>query len=359
MKTLRIAVTPGDGIAYECMDSVMAVLENAEKYFKDEMKLEYVYENIGHDVWKETGACVELDGVTYGGISEKALEVFDTTDAMIYIATSGGDFPRGIYTPFPVIRKRYGIFANVRPSKTLPNVFSLKPDIDLVLVREQTEGLWMGREADLGNGVVTAEVRISRAASEKIARFAFELARERDQKKHVVVAHKDNVLNKAFGMFVDSFRRVAKEYPDCTLEDMHTDVLPYQLMKQPERFDVIATTNMYGDAISGQTTGICGGLGVGPSGEYGDNWAVFRPVHGSAPKWKGKDRVNPTAGILSGVMMLEYLGNKNGLPKAKVAANHIRKAINKVLVEKKHLTQDLGGTAGTKEMTSAIIEAME
>jgi isocitrate/isopropylmalate dehydrogenase len=153
-----------------------------KKYYGSEISLEYVHENIGFDLFEETGASMIIEGVTFGGITQKSLDVFDTTDAMIYIATSGGDFPRGIYTPFPVVRRHFGIFANVRPSKTLPNVYSLKPDIDLVLVREQTEGLWMGHEEEVAPGEIIAQVKITTAASEKIGRFACELAMQRNGK---------------------------------------------------------------------------------------------------------------------------------------------------------------------------------
>jgi isocitrate/isopropylmalate dehydrogenase len=356
MKSARISVTPGDGISYEVMDSVLACMDKAKKYYGSEISLEYVHENIGFDLFEETGASMIIEGVTFGGITQKSLDVFDTTDAMIYIATSGGDFPRGIYTPFPVVRRHFGIFANVRPSKTLPNVYSLKPDIDLVLVREQTEGLWMGHEEEVAPGEIIAQVKITTAASEKIGRFACELAMQRNGKKLVTAVHKDNVLNLAFGTFKDCVAKAAAEYPEITFEDMHTDVLPYQLIKDPEHFDVIVTTNMYGDAISGETTGICGGLGVGPSGEYGDNWAVFRSVHGSAPKYKGMDRVDPVAGILSACMMMDFLAGRKQAPTLKIAADRIRDAVNKVLAEGTHVTRDLGGSAGTKEMTTAILE---
>lgn len=359
MKLIRIAVVPGDGIGPELSNVTLEVLTEAASSFKDRLKLDFVERNIGYDVFQETGIYVEDHGVKHGGVSEEILKCYDSTNAMLYVATSGGSLPEGFLSPFPVVRRRYGIFANVRPAKTLPGIFSIKPDIDLVLVREQTEGLWMGRETGKENEVIRAEVTVSRKATEKLARFSFELARSRNRLKKVVCVHKSNVLPKAFGLFVNVFTEVSRDYPDCSLVDMHTDVLPYELIAAPEKLDVIATTNMYGDAISGEVAGICGGLGIAPSGEYGTDYAIFRPVHGSAPDLKGKNVANPIGTILSAAMMMDWLGNRHDSPEACHIAGSMRLAVESVLKEGKCMTPDMGGTDSTTSIAKAIINALK
>jgi isocitrate/isopropylmalate dehydrogenase len=358
MKRIRIAVVPGDGIGPEISKVTLDVLTEAASSFRDQLQLDYVERNIGYDVWQETGVYVEENGVKHGGVSEDILKCYGSADAMLYVATSGGSLPEGFLSPFPVVRRRFGIFANVRPARTLPKVFSIKPDIDLVLVREQTEGLWMGKETGMDNEVIHAQVTISHKATEKLAVFAFELARSRNRLKKVVCAHKSNVLPKAFGLFLNVFKEVSRRYVDCSLVDMHTDVLPYELIVAPEKLDVIATTNMYGDAISGEVAGICGGLGIAPSGEYGADYAIFRPVHGSAPDLKGKNVANPIATILSAAMMMDWLGNKHHSSEACCVASRIRRAVESVLKEGKIVTPDLGGTASTVAVAQAIMGAI-
>lgn len=359
MKNIRIAVVPGDGIGPEIAKLTLAVLSAAANSFKEQLNLEYVERNIGYDVWQETGEFVEVDGVKHGGISEDILKCYDSTSAMLYVATSGGSLPQGFMTPFPVVRRRFGIFVNVRPAKTMPTVYSIKPDIDLVLVREQTEGLWMGREYGVENEVMNAQVTVSRKATEKLAEFCFTLARSRNRLKKVVCVHKNNVLPKTFGLFVNVFKEVSLKYADCSFVDMHTDVLPYELIAAPEKLDVIATTNMYGDAISGEIAGICGGLGIAPSGEYGPDYGIFRPVHGSAPDLKGKNVANPIATFLSAAMMMEWLGNKYNSSEASLIAGHIRKAVERVLKDGKFMTPDLGGSASTVMVAEAVINALK
>jgi isocitrate/isopropylmalate dehydrogenase len=359
MKNIRIAVVPGDGIGPEISKVTLNVLTEAARSSKDRLKLDFIEKNIGYELWQETGEYLEINGIKHGGISEDILKCYDSTDAMLYVATSGGSFPQGFLTPFPVVRRRYGIFANVRPAKTLPNVFSIKLDIDLVLVREQTEGLWMGKEHGIENEVMHAQVTISRKATERLAEFAFELARSRNRLKKVVCVHKNNVLPKAFGLFLNVFKEVSQKYIDCSLVDMHTDVLPYELIIAPEKLDVIATTNMYGDAISGEVAGICGGLGIAPSGEYGVDYAIFRPVHGSAPDLKGKNVANPIATILSAAMMMEWLGDKHHSAEACSMGSRIRQSVESVLKNGKFMTPDLGGTASTDMVAQAIIDSLK
>jgi len=353
----RIAVVPGDGIGPEVMDVALEVLRAAAAQDR-RLQFEFVTRNIGYELWLETGEHMVIDGIKYGGISEEALRVYEGTDAMLYVATSGGSFPRGYLTPFPVVRRHFGVFANVRPARSMQNVFSLKAGIDLVLVREQTEGMWMGAEYGEPNVESHAVATVTREATARVSRFAFSLARARNRLRKVTCVHKSNVLPRTFGLFVDVCAEVSREFPDCVFDEMHTDVLPFELIRSPESLDVILTTNMYGDAISGEVAGICGGLGIAPSGEYGEKYAIFRPVHGSAPDIKGKGIANPIATIRSAAMMLQWLGTTRDSASALAAGARIERAVERVTREGKVLTPDLGGTATSEEVGRAVIAAM-
>jgi len=359
MKNLiNIAYVPGDGIGPEL---IKVGLDTMNMLFSDikEVTANFTICDIGYENWIETEEYIFEYGRKFGGISEEKIKSISDTDAMLYIATSGGDFPREFNTPFPVIRRRFNIYANVRPAFSYPNIPSLKPDIDFVLIREQTEGMWMGEEKIIEPGIVKATATITRKASLKVAKFAFEMARKRNKLKKVTCIHKDNVLRYAFGEFVSACKEVAKEYSDVAFEEMHTDVLPFELIRKPNNFDIILTTNMYGDIISGETTAITGGLGICPSGEYGDNYAIFRPVHGSAPDIAGKNIANPIATFLSIVMMLEWLGERKKIEILNTLSKILKKSVNKVLKEGKFLTRDIDGSATTEEFKIEVWEKIK
>lgn len=345
---INIAYVPGDGIGPEL---IKIAVDTIDLLFQDlkESKVNFTLCDIGYDIWAKTEEFICEYGRKFGGISEKKINNILNTDAMIYVATSGGNFPTEFTTPFPVLRRRFNVFANVRPAFSYPNTPFLKKDIDFVLVREQTEGMWMGEEKVLDSNVIKATATISRDASMKVAKFAFEMARKRNKLKKVTCIHKENVLKYAFGEFVKSCELVAKEYEDIALEKMHTDVLPFELIRDPHHFDVIVTTNMYGDIISGETAAITGGLGVSPSGEYGDNYAIFRPVHGSAPDIAGKNIANPIATFLSVVMMLEWLGDRKEMELLHTFSMILKKSVIETLKEGKSLPQDIGGDATTED----------
>lgn len=249
------------------------------------------------------------------------------------------------------LRQELGLYANLRPARTLPGVPSRYQGVDLVVVRENTEDLYAGIEHMVGEDAAESIKIITRRASERIVRFAFEYARANGRRK-VTAVHKANIMKCTDGLFLDCARKVAADYPDIEFEDRIVDNMCMQLVQKPQLYDVLVMPNLYGDIISDLCAGLVGGLGVAPGANLGDGAAIFEPVHGSAPKYAGQNKVNPLATILSGVMMLEYLGEKE-------AARRIRRAVEKVLVEGKHLTYDLGGQAGTQEMADAIIAAME
>jgi isocitrate/isopropylmalate dehydrogenase len=245
------------------------------------------------------------------------------------------------------IRKLFNLYANVRPCLSLPNVSSLKPNIDLTIVRENTEGMYSNIEFDVSEGVAVAMRVITRRASERVARFAFKLADQR--RKHLSYVHKANILRRTDGIFNQAILDVSKDFPGVAVEGYHIDNMALQLIKRPESFDVIVTTNLFGDIISDEAAQLVGGLGIASGANMGDNYAMFEPVHGSAPKYAGQDKVNPIATIFAGKMLLEYIGEKD-------SARKLERATFEVLKEGKTLTYDLGGKAKSSEMCEAILE---
>lgn len=246
------------------------------------------------------------------------------------------------------MRQRLDLYACLRPCFTINGVKSFYQDIDLVVVRENTEGLYAGIERMIDDDTAESVKRITREASEKIVRFAFKYA-EREGRKKVTAVHKANIMKYSDGLFLAVARQVAKEYPNIEFEERIVDNMCMQLVMKPQLYDVLVCPNLYGDILSDLCAGLVGGLGVAPGANIGDNYAVFEPVHGSAPKYTGQNKVNPTAMILSSWMMLKHLGEEN-------AAEAVLKAVKEVIGEGEVVTYDLGGTAGTQEMAEAIAQ---
>ena len=249
------------------------------------------------------------------------------------------------------LRQELNLYANVRPARNLPGVETRYSGVDLVIVRENTEDLYGGIEHRVGKDAAESIKIITREASLRIARFAFEFAR-REGRRKVTAVHKANIMKLSDGLFLECARQVAGEYPDIEFEEYIVDAMCMKLVQTPENYDVLLLPNLYGDIVSDLCAGLVGGLGVAPGANIGDEAAVFEPVHGSAPRHAGLNRVNPLATILSGVMMLKHLGEMD-------AAGRITAAVITVLQEKKSLTYDLGGSAGTSDMADAIISAMK
>jgi len=249
-----------------------------------------------------------------------------------------------------VLRKTFDLYANVRPAKTHPGVRSRYDNVDIIVVRENTEGEYSGLEHEVVPGVVESLKVITRKASDRIARYAFELARAQKRKK-VTSVHKANIMKKSDGLFLECCRAMAKQFPEIVYDEMIVDNTCMQLVVRPERFDVMVLPNLYGDIVSDLCAGLVGGLGVAPSGNIGEQGAIFEAVHGSAPDIAGKGLANPTALLLSAVMLLRHLGEMD-------IATRVEGAVQKVLREGKYVTGDLGGKAGTMEMTDAIIGAL-
>jgi isocitrate dehydrogenase (NAD+) len=248
------------------------------------------------------------------------------------------------------LRKILDLFANLRPVRNLPGVPSRFGNVDIVIVRENTEGLYSGLEHEVVPGVVESLKIMTEKASTRIALFAFEYAKKFGRKK-VTVAHKANIMKKSDGLFLHCFRKVAVNYPTVEHDEKIVDNLCMQLVMNPYQFDMLLMENLYGDIVSDLAAGLVGGLGVVPSGNIGEKAALFEAVHGTAPDIAGKNLANPTALLMSAIMMLRHIGER-------AAGDRIEAALNKVLEKREKVTRDLGGSASTSEFTEAIIAAL-
>jgi isocitrate dehydrogenase (NAD+) len=249
------------------------------------------------------------------------------------------------------LRKTFDLYANLRPTMSFKGVSSRFANVDLIVVRENTEDLYAGIEHEVAPGVVESVKVITARASRRIAKFAFDYARKH-RRKSVTAIHKANIMKLSDGLFLDCARRVAKGYPEIAYREQIVDAACMRLVTAPQSFDMLLLENLYGDIVSDLCAGLVGGLGLVPGANYGDKGAIFEAVHGTAPDIAGKNLANPVASILSGAMMLEYLGHPR-------VAERIRKAVRSVLRAGRALTRDIGGKASTSEMTAAVIRAVE
>jgi len=248
------------------------------------------------------------------------------------------------------LRKKLDLYANLRPVKNLPGVNARFENVDLVIVRENTEDLYSGLEHEVVPGVVESLKIITEKASTRIARFAFEYAKKNSRKK-IHAIHKANIMKLGDGLFLKSVRAVAEHYPQIEYKELIVDNACMQMVLNPQQFDMLLLPNLYGDVMSDLAAGLVGGLGVVPSGNIGDECAMFEAVHGTAPDIAGKGLANPTALLMSGIMMLKHLGENS-------AARRIESALDKLYRDRQHLTRDVGGTATTNEFTEALIAAL-
>ena len=249
------------------------------------------------------------------------------------------------------LRKTLDLYANLRPVHNLPGLPSRFGDIDLIVVRENTEDLYSGIEHRVAPGVTESLKIITRKASRRIAKFAFEYARDHGRKK-VTAVHKANIMKLSDGLFIECSKSVSKNYPEIEYQEIIVDNLAMQLVMRPQQFDVLLLSNLYGDIVSDLCAGLVGGLGVVPGANLGERYAVFESVHGSAPDITGKGIANPLATILSGILMLRHLGLSE-------SADRLLHAVHQVTMKGEHLTKDLGGRATTLEMADAIIAEMQ
>jgi isopropylmalate/isohomocitrate dehydrogenase-like protein len=331
MTTYKIAVIPGPGIGAEVIPEAIRLLKSTDLTF------DWDYFEIGYEIYKKMGTPVP----------DNVLEGMRKTQACLFGATTTPVGVPGYKSAIITLRRALRLYANVRPAKTYPIAKSMK-DVDLVIVRENTEGMYSGIEFELPDSAFSLRV-ITRKATERITRFAFDLAMKRTKK--VTVVTKANVLRKSDGLFLEVARKVAKDYPDVELEEAFVDVTAMRLILKPHIFDVIVTSNLFGDILSDEAAGLVGGLGLAPSANIGVDYALFEPVHGSAPRLAGKGIANPLAAMLASKMMLAYLGENKW-------AKKIDNAIITVLTEGKVLTPDLGGYSSTTQVTDAIIDVL-
>ncbi len=325
----QIAVIPGDGIGSEVMEATISVL--------DELNLDFDYKyGLAGD------ECNEKHGTP---LPQETLDLVRNSDACLFGAA--GETAADVIVK---IRQEMKMFANLRPVKSYPNTNALFENIDFMIVRENTEGLYIAdQEEETEEGAIAKRI-ITREAEERIIDYAFQYAKDNNKTK-VTGVHKANVLKKSDGLFKEIFYEVAKNYPDIETEDFYVDATAMYLITQPQEFQVIVTTNLFGDILSDEGAGLVGGLGLIPSANIGADGALFEPVHGSAPDIAGQQKANPIAMMLSAIMMLRYLGENE-------AADKFDAAILKVLNEGKTLTGDLGGSATTMEVANAIKNAL-
>ncbi|ADQ46951.1 Isocitrate dehydrogenase (NAD(+)) [Caldicellulosiruptor kronotskyensis 2002] len=330
----RITLIPGDGIGPEVTEAARRVLDASG------VKIEWEVVEAGEKVMQEYGTPLPdhvLESIKRNKVALKGP-----------ITTPVGTGFRSVNV---ALRQALNLYANVRPVKSYEGVPSRYTNVDLIIVRENTEDLYAGIEYMAGDDAAVGVKIITRKASERIVRYAFELAR-REKRRKVTAVHKANIQKLTDGLFLECARKVAQDYPDIEFEDMIVDAMSMKLVQSPENYDVLVMPNMYGDILSDLAAGLVGGLGIAPGANIGEDGAVFEPIHGSAPKRAGQNLANPTATILSGVMMLRYLGELE-------AADRVEKAVAKVIKEGKEVTYDLGGSTGTKEFADAVIREME
>lgn len=320
----KIAIIPGDGIGKEVMEAALEVLDSLN------IDLKYEYGEVGDE-------CLKKNGVA---LSDETIAIVKNSDACLFGAA--GETAADVIVK---LRQIMDLFVNLRPVISYPGVDSLFSDLDFIIVRENTEGIYVGQEEYIHDGAIAKRI-ITREASERICDFAFKYA-ENNNKGKVTAVHKANVLKKTDGLFKKVFYEVAKKYPSIEAEDYYVDATAMYLLTRPQSFDVIVTTNLFGDILSDEGAGLVGGLGLLPSGNIGENNALFEPVHGSAPDIAGKGLANPTAMLLSAVMMLNYLNEQKN-------AKLLNDAIFDVLKERKHLTSDMGGKSSTMEMAKEV-----
>lgn len=335
----KISLITGDGIGPELSESVISVLNTIH----DKLDVKFDIQKLlaGDIALKQYGKALPdqtLDAIKKSDVCMKAPVGESAADVIV------------------VLRRMLDLYANIRPAKSYPGMNALKDNIDMVIVRENTEDLYTGQEFEVQGAAVAFRI-ISEKASQKIAKYAFETARLRNGKKRVTCVHKSNVMRKTDGLFSRICTEVSKSYPEIQFDQMYVDACAMNLIRRPETFDVIVTTNLFGDILSDESSEVVGGLGMAPAANIGDDFALFEPVHGAAFDIAGKGIANPSSFILSAKMMLEWLGKKHNDSKCFEVAKKLESAVYGV-VNKGIKTQDIGGTKTTSEFTKEIVSLL-
>ena len=331
--TYKATLIPGDGIGPEVVGAAIRILDASG------VKFEWERFSVGADAFEKSGEY----------IPKELVESIERTRLALK-GPVGTPVGHGFSSVNVALRKKFELFANFRPVKSLPGLETKFPNIDLIIFRENTEGLYSGIEHEVVPGVVESLKIITEKASTRVSKHAFAYARKMGRKK-IHVIHKANIMKMSDGLFLRCSREVSKDYPEITYAEHIVDNACMQLVMNPYQYDILLMENLYGDILSDLCAGLVGGLGLVPGANIGLDCALFEAVHGSAPDIAGKNMANPTAVIRSTLLMLDYLGENK-------AAAQIQAALEKVYTEKKTLTRDVGGTAGTSEFTDAVIAAM-
>ncbi|MCW4006875.1 MAG: isocitrate/isopropylmalate dehydrogenase family protein [Candidatus Bathyarchaeota archaeon] len=340
MNEYKISVIEGDGIGPELTEATLKILNAVEQKFG--LKLEVIYAEAG-DI------CNEKRGVP---LPEDSVQKIKESHACLK-----GPVGETAADVIVKLRLMFDLYANLRPIKTYPAAAAARPDIDMMFVRENTEDVYKGLETTIGNDTTLCLRVITRKNCERIAKKAFETAKLRNGKKKVTAIHKANVMRVTDGLFASVCREVAKQYPDITFNELYVDAASMRLIKEPQTFDVLCTCNMFGDILSDEAAQLVGGLGMAPGANVGDDFALFEPIHGSAPNRAGKQTANPLSMILAAKMMLQWLGKKHSDAKCINAANAIEDAVVETL-RSGNTVPDLGGNKTTVGMAEAIAAAI-
>ena len=335
----NISLITGDGIGPELSESAISILETIHDKLNVKTKINSL----------EAGDAALEKYMT--ALPDETFQSIELSDACLKapVGESAADV-------IVVLRQKLDLYANIRPAKSYPNTPSLRDDVDLVIVRENTEDLYTGQEFTLDDSAVALRV-ISEKASKRIARHAFNTAIQRNEKKRVTCVHKSNVMRKTDGLFANSCETIAKEFPNITFDQMYVDACSMNLIRQPQEFDVIVTTNLFGDILSDESSQVVGGLGMAPAANLGDSFGLFEPVHGAAFDIAGKQIANPTSFILSIKMMFDWLGNKNNDQNSISVSKTLEKTVLEV-IESGIATKDVGGNMSTKEFTKEITDRL-
>jgi 3-isopropylmalate dehydrogenase len=354
----RIGILNGDDIGLEIVPVAVAVLKTAVKRFPD-IDIEWIELPIGMPSYKKNGET----------LPEVTLETLQQLDSWILGPIGHMAYPKNdpkAINPHPILRRQFDLVSNVRPTKSYSTIRSLHQDVDIVIIRENNEGfqpdrnMFRGQAEFMPNPDMALSMRvISRKNSEFVARTAFELSRQRNGKKKVTAVHKDTVFKIGCGLFMECCRNVAKNYPDVEFEDRVVDTFAMNLVMQPQSFDVVVTTNMFGDILTDEAAGLVGGLGMAPGLCVGPSYLMAQATHGSAPDIAGKNVANPYAMVMSCQMMASWLGEKKEDKSMIRAAQLVRQGVEEVLRKQDHLTPDLGGSTGTDGMGVAICSEIE
>lgn len=351
---LKIGVLEGDDIGHEVVPEAIKVMQTAVA--KTGLRVEWVPLPVGRRAYNTLGYT----------LPPGTLDKLEKLHGWVLGPLGHQNYPKepNAINFHPILRKHFDLYANIRPAKSYSNLPSVHKDVDLVIVRENNEGFQPDRNVVAGCGEfrpshdMTISVRvITRQGSSKVARAAFELARSRRRK--LTAVHKDTVFKLGCGMFAEECRKLANEYNDVAYDEAIVDTFAMRLVMTPQKYDVIVTTNMFGDILSDEAAGLVGGLGMAPGLSAGPRHAMAQATHGSAPDIAGRNIANPYAMIMSGRMLLDWLGRKHQESGAVTAAGLIEQAVEQIIAEGRSLTPDLGGTAGTTEMGAAIVAAID